>query len=379
MVERAKRSVVAVPLCASLLVHGAVGLTWWRLEGLGVGRGEAGTSVGGGAPAMFSALVMLEEKAIAPKPTEPARAVVRPNLAEQRAARVAEPELSRKRVEMLTGDGNAASAVTATARGPVIDAPVAASPGAADAGADVSAAGARGEGSLTFAGLSADPALASSVVYVVDASAPMVSTLPWVLGEVERSVAGLLPTQRFNVVLFGERGQGGQGGGAARVFSAGLVDTTSRQRAKLAEYLRGAEAAGRSTPIVGLREAMRMKPRVVFVLARAIARTQGAQWDQGNEAIMSELEALNPVDPATGRRATVIKVIQFLDADPTGLLPRIAAVHGEPAGVGTSAGAGGAIARGEPANLRTVTRAEVAAGGGGGGVEPGSPVNLGVR
>ncbi len=392
--ERAGRSSVALPLCVSLAFHGAIAMAWWQIDGLGVGRGAAGTSVGGGANVAFSAVVMLDEKLNATPPDQ-TRAAARPKAIS--APPLQTREVNAKRVETANANananGDAASGTSGTAGAsgatpsPARESASTGGQGSATESVTTSSgAGPRGEGGLTFAGLSADAALASSVVYVVDASAPMVSTLPWVVGEVERSVAGLLPTQRFNVVLFSERGQDSAAGasGAARAFSPGLVDATSRQRAKLADYLRGQEAAGRSTPIAGLREAMKMKPRVVFVLARSIARTQGAQWDQGNDAILSELETLNPIDPATGRRATVIKVIQFLDADPTGLLPRIAAMHGEPVGAGAVAGgaangrttteAKNATARGETVNLRTVTRAEIA------GAEAGAGrVNLGVR
>ncbi len=320
---------------------------------------------------------MLDAQAALPaSPPATRPPVVKPD----RAASPAIKQAARPAADLnvATGDAHASTAPGA----PVTAAPTAQQriEGVGDAGPAAPARTDAGDAgpSLTFAGLSADAARASSVVYVVDASAPMVSTLPWVLGEVERSVAGLLPTQRFNVVLFGERSAGDAG---ARLFAPGLVDATSRQRTRLAEYLRAAEASGRSTPIAGLREAMKLKPRVVFVLARAIARTQGATWDRGNDAIMSELETLNPINPATGRRATVIKVIQFLDADPTGLLPRIAEVHGEPAGSPTAAGA--PIPKGERANLRTVTRSEVAGGGvgGSGGAEvvPADRLNLGAR
>jgi hypothetical protein len=359
--ERLRRSAFALPLAISLAAHAGIGVAWWGgfpLSGLGLSRAEGGTSVG--APKAWSAVVMLEPQApMPPRPPVVRATESKPDRTSLDSdARVAKPATDPTDPNATTGNTPATQRHAEVARGAFPAAPP--STNASDAGP-----------SLTFAGLSADAARASSVVYVVDASAPMVSTLPWVLGEVERSVGGLLPTQRFNVVLFGERSAGDAG---ARLFAPGLVDATSRQRTKLADYLRSAEASGRSTPIAGLREAMKLKPRVVFVLARAIARTQGATWDRGNDAIMSELETLNPIDPATGRRATVIKVIQFLDADPTGLLPRIAEVHGEPGG---PPAAGSVAAKAERANLRTVTRSEVA--GGGSEAPAGDRLNLGVR
>lgn len=181
--------------------------------------------------------------------------------------------------------------------------------------------------SLTFAGLDADSEIASSVVYVVDTSGPMVSSLPWVIAELRRSAASLLPTQQFTVVFFSDRGGSAP---VTRTFSPKLVDASPRQLGRLDSFLNTADADGRSSPLAGLREALRLRPRVVFLLCRAIPRTNGNQWDAGRDAILRELDTLNPADAATGKRSTSIKVIQFLEPDPTGLLQDIALAHGGP-------------------------------------------------
>ncbi len=194
---------------------------------------------------------------------------------------------------------------------------------------------------VAFAGLSAQRA--ASVVYVVDASGPMVTTLPLVLAEVRRSVAALAGEQKFGVVLFSERadGAGGTGGSASgaqgpgvRALASVLSPATVRNQAQLREWLKSARAGGRSNPLEGLRAAMAMQPQVVFLLSRAIARTGGGRWDQGVAKTLEELDALNPIDPATGRRRVVVKTIQFLEDDPTGLMQAIAAAHGSGGGAG---------------------------------------------
>jgi hypothetical protein len=203
----------------------------------------------------------------------------------------------------------------------------------------VSGALSAGAPDISFAGLTASGgSRVRSVAYVVDASGPMVSTLPEVLAELRRSVDALAPTQRFNVILFRALDTEVGAGPDARLgpeslrllFKDRLVDANPRHRAQLADWLTGVTPAGRSNPLDGLRAALALRPRpqVIFLLSRSISRSSGGAWDLGLTRTMQELEALNPVDPATGRRPTVIKTIQFLDADPTGIMLQIAAVHG---------------------------------------------------
>ncbi len=179
--------------------------------------------------------------------------------------------------------------------------------------------------SVAFAGLSAKRA--SSVAYVIDASAPMIGVLPRVLAEVRASTAALLPAQQVGIVIFHD--------GHAEVFAPRLADATPRNLSRIADWLGSVEAQGRSSPLEGLRAALALKPRprVVFLLSRSIARSHGGQWESGLEAILAELETLNPADPATGQRPTVIKALQFLESDPTGTMQAIAQRHG---GGGTS-------------------------------------------
>ncbi len=187
---------------------------------------------------------------------------------------------------------------------------------------------------VAFAGLSAERA--RSVVYVVDTSGQMVTTLPLVLAEVRRSVAGLVPPQRFGVVLFSEPPGANAGVPTARAFAGELVDAGPREQTQLRAWLAAAQAGGRSNVIEGLRAAMALEPQVIFLLSRAIVRTVGGQWELGVERTLTELDRLNPVDPATGRRGTVIKTIQFLEDDPTGLMQAIAARHGTAAAMGSA-------------------------------------------
>jgi hypothetical protein len=178
-----------------------------------------------------------------------------------------------------------------------------------------------------FAGLQARAA--TRIVYVVDASGAMVHTLSFVLDELARSISRLQPTQSFQVILLGER----PGHPPLRVLAhdadrADLVRATPANRQAARLWLNGVVAGGRSNPLDGLRAALEIEPDLVFLLARGIQRTGTDQPDQADRTL-AELDRLNPRDPRTALRPATIKTIQFIDEDPTGLLPRIAQVHGD--------------------------------------------------
>lgn len=224
----------------------------------------------------------------------------------------------------------------ATAPGPGTQAP-AATPGIPSSGLGGALAPAQPAApGVRFGGLSASRA--ASVVFVLDGSAPMLSALPMVKASLRRSVAGLIPAQQFSVIVFQDTADDpAEPHGADHLaFSERPVDATPRNLARLADWLAPIEARGRSNPLDGLRAALAMRPRpqVVFLLSRSIARSHGGQWEGGLPAILKQLDTLNPPDPATGRRATIIKTLQFLEPDPTGTMQAIARMHGSggPAG-----------------------------------------------
>ncbi|MFT3683360.1 MAG: hypothetical protein QM783_00300 [Phycisphaerales bacterium] len=181
---------------------------------------------------------------------------------------------------------------------------------------------------VAFAGLTARGEQARTVVYVIDASGPMISSLSDVLAEVDRSVSALLPTQRFGVVLF--RDNENDDGGVV-LFDARLREANTRNRDELRKWLSGITAGGRSNPMAGLRAALALKPQVVFLLSRSINRTGGGVWDLGPAATLAELDKLNPealASDGTKGRTTLVKTIQFQEPDPTGVMQQIAQRHG---------------------------------------------------
>ena len=179
----------------------------------------------------------------------------------------------------------------------------------------------------TFAGMKATRA--ASVVYVVDTSGAMVNSLSFVLGELRRSIDRLSVRQSFQVVLFG---LGDDGPFETLPGRETLVLASPSERDRADMWLDSVFAGGRSNPLDGLRRALEYRPDVVFLLSRSIRRTGvGAQWGRGREAILAELDRLNPIDERTGRRPVVIKTIQFIDEDPSGIMRSIGELHGDPA------------------------------------------------
>lgn len=180
-----------------------------------------------------------------------------------------------------------------------------------------------GNASVSFAGLGATGV--GSVVYVVDVSGSMVTSLPIVLRELERSIARLAPTQKFGVVLCRRTSDAAP---AAEAFAPVLVRSTPSARQLLHDWLARVEPAGRSGPLAGLEAALSLKPDAVFLLARSIQRSGGGVWEQGFESTMGRLEQLNPAAGPARQRRVLIQTIQFLDEDPTGIMQAIGERHG---------------------------------------------------
>lgn len=182
-----------------------------------------------------------------------------------------------------------------------------------------------GRGTVTFGGLGAQSV--GSVVYVVDCSGPMVTSLPIVMAEVERSIGRLTPAQKFGVILFRRVGDERAGGES---FAPVLVRATPSVKQLLHDWLVAVEPAGRSSPLAGLEMALAFGPDAIFLLSRSIPRSDGNVWEMGLDATMARLEELNPVRTGLGggKRPVLIQTIQFLDEDTTGIMQSIGQRHG---------------------------------------------------
>lgn len=172
---------------------------------------------------------------------------------------------------------------------------------------------------------------AESIVYVVDATGSMLTTMPIVKRELAASIDRLTPVQRFQVLFFqndsitaAPHPDLDRGDRATQLMRA----TTANKR-EVAAWIDRVSAGGRSTPIQALRMALALQPDVIFLLSSGdnIAREPG-EADRETLAILAELDALNPVDARTDRRRVPIKVLHFVSPDASGLLRAIADAHG---------------------------------------------------
>lgn len=180
----------------------------------------------------------------------------------------------------------------------------------------------------SFAGMKGERA--RRIVYVVDGSAAMITTMPYLRAELARSIAGLSPSQSFEVVVFRQPPPAATSASMIETFSGlGLVAASTTSKNAAAAWARRVQPSGSSVPLVGLTRALEMKPDLVFLLTCSIPRSAAGQWGDGTAVTMGELDRLNPVQAFSGRRATVIKAVQLLKQDPTGLLQAIADTHGD--------------------------------------------------
>lgn len=187
--------------------------------------------------------------------------------------------------------------------------------------------------SVSFAGVSAQAA--ERIVYVVDAPGSSAGTYAFVRARLAQSISHLSPTQRFQVILVRGAPDGSpdvQMLPSEPGSNDPLVRALPSVRESAIAWLRSVVVAGHSDPIAGLQEALELHPRpdVVFFLARGYKRSgPNSEWGEGVDKILASLDRLNPRARRTGLRPVVIKTIQFLEDDPTGLMRAIAEAHGD--------------------------------------------------
>ncbi|MFU8829441.1 MAG: hypothetical protein ACNA8P_08415 [Phycisphaerales bacterium] len=183
---------------------------------------------------------------------------------------------------------------------------------------------------VRFAGLGAGNA--QDVVYVIDASGPMVSSLPSVKALLKQSVSQLGASQRFQVILFKDDGfvvaPDPVNVGLERQWR--LIRALRSNRESVEAWVDAQQASGRGNPVPALEHAVALlqasETGAIFILSRASAGS-GA-WEQSREQILETLDRLNPRDRRSGRRRLTINTIQFVDLDAAGVLEAIAREHG---------------------------------------------------
>lgn len=170
---------------------------------------------------------------------------------------------------------------------------------------------------------------ARRIVYAVDVSGAMAACLDSVLLELRRSIGRLDPEQQFQIVFFRQELSGEQRAVAIDDHGgrASLLSASPENKRRVDQLLRSARPMGRSAPLVGLKRSLELAPDVVFLLTSNIQRSD--QSAASDARILRSLDDLNPISRVSGRRPVVIKTLQFVEDDPTGLMQSIAAAHGD--------------------------------------------------
>ncbi|MDX2114981.1 MAG: hypothetical protein SFZ24_05070 [Planctomycetota bacterium] len=186
---------------------------------------------------------------------------------------------------------------------------------------------ARGAADVRFAGMGVSNA--QEIVYVVDASGSMVTSMPVVLEYLRRSITRLSRSQRFQLIFFGPEPalaapHPGNSPGAHQ--PTWLIRAAPENVRAVMDWASRVIPKGRSNPSEAIRTALLLSPDAVFVLGSTV--TGLGRWEASRDEILAEIDRLNPRDPSTGRRRAVIKTIQFLDEDPEQVLRAIGEEHG---------------------------------------------------
>jgi hypothetical protein len=187
---------------------------------------------------------------------------------------------------------------------------------------------------VEFSGLGASDA--RDIVYVVDASGSMITSMPDVLAELRRSINQLHPSQRFQALLFRTPPPGSADPAAYQWLSipAGLhkpvlIDATKKNKRAISDWLDTIAPRMRSNPLPALEAAIDLKPDAIFVLSSGAS--DPALLGGTPDEILARLDRLNPVQ-RNGVRRVVIQTVQVLEDDPLKLLRSIARAHGGESG-----------------------------------------------
>ncbi len=185
--------------------------------------------------------------------------------------------------------------------------------------------------SISFAGVKAKRA--QRVVYVVDASGPMVTYWRWVSTQVALSLARLGPGQQFQVIAVRTPPPSDDQPDAPRepeilCPAAGLLAAGPAATDDARAWLADLRPRGASDFLPGLAAALKLRPDLVLLLAQGYQRAGGSTLAHDPAELLARLDQLNPKG-ASGTRRVVIKTVQFLEDDPTGVLRAIAESHGD--------------------------------------------------
>ena len=144
---------------------------------------------------------------------------------------------------------------------------------------------------------------ARRLVYLVDASGSLIDTLPFVILELKRSIGQLSSQQQFTVIFF-------QGDEAVEVPPPGLKRADAEGKLRVIRWIDDDSGhvtpKGLSNPIKALRQALRYRPQLLFILSDNI--TGQGRYEVDQRRLLADIQREN----TTG---TKINTIQFLYRD----------------------------------------------------------------
>lgn len=180
-------------------------------------------------------------------------------------------------------------------------------------GGDGAGAGGKGgEGDLFSGGERAGTGLTSTffgtggnavrVVYLIDASGTLISTLPFVINELKRSINELSEKQEFAVIFF-------QGNDPKEVPPPGMKRVSNESKTKVFNWIDSGRVIpqGGNNAVKAIQSAMSYNPQLIYILSDDITGQGIYEVDQ--RTFVQDVVKAN-------KSGTKINAIQFLRADP---------------------------------------------------------------
>ena len=144
---------------------------------------------------------------------------------------------------------------------------------------------------------------ARRLVYLVDASGSLIDTLPFVILELKRSIGELSALQQFTVIFF-------QSDEAIEVPPPGLKRADAATKLRVIKWIDADSGhitpKGLSNPVKALRNALRYKPQLLFILSDNI--TGQGRYEVDQRRLLADIAKEN-------KAGTKINTIQFLYRD----------------------------------------------------------------
>ncbi len=153
---------------------------------------------------------------------------------------------------------------------------------------------------------------AKRIAFLIDASGSLTDSLPFVLKELDNSIAQMVDEQEFTVIFFQDAGRNRQyielpPTGWKRATGAAKSEASIWMSQRTAHIVPG----HRADPIPAIQRALGMRPDLIYLLSDNI--TGSGQWEQNQDELVEQIKTLNRA--VQGRRVK-INTIQFIHPDP---------------------------------------------------------------